>query len=139
MNVAVVYVGSCKHASKLADDMARYARTHAISSQDFQREEVVDLLLLGFDCPLIGNPKEVEAFISTLDRQHVKNIALFSLFKMNNKAMNHAIDLCYKQDLPLMREQYCCKLPLHGELSDAALQGGRIYVEDMITICKNYY
>ena len=50
-------------------------------------------------------------------------------------------DLCMKQDLPLMREQYCCKLPieLHAHLSDNAINGGVIYVDDMINICRNYY
>ena len=50
-------------------------------------------------------------------------------------------DLCMRQDLPLMREQYCCKLPieLKCQLSDNAINGGIVYVNDMINICRDYY
>ena len=127
MNIAIVYSHTSKYAHILASQMAKTARTQAISFQDFDFHAHVDLLVLGFDCPCFGKPKEVEQFIMQLDRRYVKNIALS--------------DLCMKQDLPLMREQYCCKLPieLHAHLSDNAINGGVIYVDDMINICRNYY
>lgn len=76
-----------------------------------------------------------------LNRHYVKNIALFSTFMFSSKALDDISDLCMKQDLPLMREQYCCKLPieLHAHLSDNAINGGVIYVDDMINICRDYY
>lgn len=141
MNIAIVYSHTSKYAHILASQMAKTARTQAISFQDFDFHAHVDLLVLGFDCPCFGKPKEVEQFIMQLDRHYVKNIALFSTFMFSSKALDDMSDLCMKQDLPLMREQYCCKLPieLHAHLSDNAINGGVIYVDDMINVCRNYY
>ena len=132
MNIAIVYSHTSKYAHILASQMAKTARTQAISFQDFDFHAHVDLLVLGFDCPCFGKPKEVEQFIMQLDRRYVKNIALFSTFMFSSKALDDMSDLCMKQDLPLMRE-------LHAHLSDNAINGGGIYVDDMINICRNYY
>lgn len=141
MNIAIVYSHTSKYAEKLATQMAKAARTQAIPFQDFDFHAHVDLLVLGFDCPCFGKPKEVEQFIKGLDRHYVKNIALFSTFMFSSKALDEISDLCMKQDLPLMREQYCCKLPieLKCQLSDNAINGGIVYVDDMINICRDYY
>ncbi|WP_295291699.1 hypothetical protein [uncultured Catenibacterium sp.] len=141
MNIAIVYSHTSKYAEELATQMAKAARTQAIPFQDFDFHAHVDLLVLGFDCPCFGKPKEVEQFIKGLDRHYVKNIALFSTFMFSSKALDDMSDLCMKQDLPLMREQYCCKLPieLHCHLSDNAINGGIVYIDDMINICRDYY
>ena len=141
MNIAIVYSHTSKYAEELATQMAKAARTQAIPFQDLDFHAHVDLLVLGFDCPRFGKPKEVEQFIKGLDRHYVKNIALFSTFMFSSKALDDMSDLCMKQDLPLMREQYCCKLPmeLHCHLSDNAINGGIVYIDDMINICRDYY
>ena len=141
MNIAIVYSHKSKCAQQLATMMAKTARTQAISFQDYDFDACVDLLVLGFDCPYFGKSKEVEQFVMKLNRDHVKNIALFSTFMFSSKALDDISDLCMRQDLPLMREQYCCKLPieLKCQLSDNAINGGIVYVNDMINICRDYY
>ena len=55
--------------------------------------------------------------------------------------MDKVIQLCQKQDLPLMRETYSCKKSLKSKmvLDDDVISGGRIYIEDMVNICNHYY
>lgn len=139
MNVAVVYFGS-KTAS-LADDIAREARTHAIRPEEFDFDAHVDLLMIGFDCLAYGSKlkKDIHQFISKLDREHISNVSLFSLFTFRNGLLDYVIKDCQKQDLPLLRDNYECKVPLKMRLNDTILQGARVYVDDMITIVNNYY
>ena len=75
MNIAIVYSHTSKYAHILASQMAKTARTQAIPFQDFDFHAHVDLLVLGFDCPCFGKPKEVEQFVLHLNRHYVKNIA----------------------------------------------------------------
>ncbi|MFR7591174.1 MAG: hypothetical protein ACLUVC_07020 [Longibaculum sp.] len=141
MKVVVVYTTHCKDAKLLADDMARYARTYARPITDFDFQEDVDLLVLGFEEYPCFKDKELETFIHQLSRQHIKNLALFNLFCFKNKQMDKVIDLCRQQDLPLMRETYSCKKALKSKcyLSDDIISGGREYIEDMVNICNHYY
>ena len=55
--------------------------------------------------------------------------------------MEKAIELCQKNDLPLMRETYSSKRKLRRQnrLTIDTIEGGRLYILDMITICRNYY
>jgi len=92
--------------------MARYAKTYAQSIEDFDFQEEIDLLVLGFEDYPCLNDKELTKFISSLKRQYVKNIALFNLFWYSNKQMEKAIKLCQDNDLPLMRETYSSKRKL---------------------------
>lgn len=141
MKVVVVYTSHCKDAKILAEDMARYARTYARPISDFDFQEDIDLLVLGFEEYLCFKDKELEQFIQSLSRNHVKNLALFNLFCFREKLMDKAIDMCRQQDLPLMRETYSCKKPLKHRciLSDDIISGGRVYIEDMVNICNHYY
>ncbi|BBH26908.1 hypothetical protein [Intestinibaculum porci] len=140
MNVAVVYFGK-KCTADLADDIAREARTHAITPDEYDFDSQVDLLLIGFSCFANGHKqrKEIHDFISRLDRDHVKNVSLFSLFTFKNGLLDYTIKEIQKQDLPLLRDQYECKVPMKMAITDNILQGARVYVNDMITIVNNYY
>ena len=139
MKVVVVYSQKCKETKLLAEDMARYARTYARPLSDYSFQEDVDLLVIGFEEHFFKD-KELEDFISHLSRKHVKNVALFNMFCVNNKQMDKMIELCQKQDLPLMRETYSCKKGVRSQLvlNDDVLSGGRIYIEDMMNICCHY-
>lgn len=55
--------------------------------------------------------------------------------------MEKIIQLCLKQDLPLMRETYSCKKSFKTKhhLDDDIISGGRVYIEDMVNICNHYY
>lgn len=141
MRVEVVYTTHCKDAKILAEDMARYARTYAKPISDFNFHNDVDLLVIGFEEYLCLNDKELENFIKSLSRNHIRNLALFNMFCFNSKQMEKIIELCQKQDLPLMRETYSCKKGIRSRhyLNDDILSGGRIYIEDMINICNHYY
>lgn len=141
MKVVVVYSKHCKETKMLAEDMARYAKTHAQPLSEFDFHQDVDLLVIGFEEYLCLKDKELESFICQLSRKHIKNIALFNMFCINNKQMYKMIELCQKQDLPLMRETYSCKKGLKTKcvLKDDIVSGGRVYIEDMVNICRHYY
>ena len=141
MRVEVVYTTHCKDAKILAEDMARYARTYAKPISDFNFHNDVDLLVIGFEEYPCLCDKELENFIKSLSRSHIRNLALFNMFCFNSKQMEKIIELCQKQDLPLMRETYSCKKGIRSRhyLNDDILSGGRIYIEDMINICNHYY
>lgn len=141
MRVQVVYTTHCKEAKLLAEDMARYARTYAKPMTDFDFHEEIDLLVIGFEEYPCLKDKELEEFICKLSRQYIRNVALFNLFCLKNKQMDQIIELCQKQDLPLMRETYSCKKSLFPKcvLSDDMLSDGRTYIEDMVNVCNHYY
>ena len=141
MKVVVVYTNHCKDAKLLAEDMARYAKTYARNMNQFDFEEDIDLLVLGFEEYPCLKDKELETFITRLSRKHIKNLALFNLFCFKNNEVEKIIKLCQKYDLPLMRETYSCKkgIKRKNKLSDDILSGGRIYIEDMVNICIHYY
>lgn len=141
MRVQVVYATHCKEAKLLAEDMARYARTYAKPMTDFNFHEEIDLLVIGFEEYPCLKDKELEEFICKLSRQYIRNVALFNLFCLKNKQMDQIIELCQKQDLPLMRETYSCKKGLLSKcvLSDDIISDGRTYIEDMVNVCNHYY
>lgn len=141
MKVQVVYTTHCKEAKLLAEDMARYVKTYAKPISEFDFYEDIDLLVIGFEEYPCLKDKELENFICQLSRHHIKNLALFNLFCFKSKDMDKVIKLCQQQDLPLMRETYSCKKGMKQKcvLSDDVLSGGRIYIEDMVNICINYY
>lgn len=141
MKVKVVYTSHCKDAKLLAEDIARYAKTYAQPINNFNFYEEIDLLVIGFDDYFCLKDKELEEFITKLKRQYIKNVALFNMFCFSNKKMEKAIELCQKNYLPLMRETYSSKRKLRRQnrLTIDTIEGGRLYILDMITICRNYY
>ena len=141
MKVVVVYSDRCKETKLLAQDMARYARTYARPLSSFDFDEDIDLLVVGFEENYCFKDKQLHAFLKQLSRQHIKNIALFNMFCLSNKQMDNTIKLCQDLMLPLMRETYSCKKGLRSKpfICDDILSGGRVYIEDMVNICRHYY
>ena len=141
MKVKVVYTSHCKDAKLLAEDIARYAKTYAQPMTNFNFQEEIDLLVIGFDDYLCIKDKELEDFIMKLKRKYIKNVALFNMFCFSNKKMEKAIQLCQENDLPLMRETYSSrrKLRQQNRLTNDTIEGGRLYNVDMKTICRNNY
>ncbi len=141
MRVEVVYTTHCKDAKLLAEDMARFARTYAKPISEFDYHQSIDLLVIGFEEYPCLKDKELENFIKSLSRENVRNLALFNMFCFDNKQMDRIIELCQKQDLPLMRETYSCKKGIRSKhyLNGDIISGGRVYIEDMVNICNHYY
>ena len=142
MKVRVVYTSHCRDTRLLAEAIAKQAKTMAEPIQSFHIDEPIDLLVIGFeDFNPLKKDHELEKFIASLNREKVKNIALFNLFFFDNKQMEKAIDLCIKNDLPLMRETYSSKRKLtpQNRLTKETLEGGKLYIYDMITIINHYY
>lgn len=142
MNVAIVKIGRSSNLEQVAQNMASTAQTNSLTPEEFDIHEVVDLLVVGFDANPFGHKeKRIREFISQLDRQHIKNIALFSAYSLSNRMMKSIVQLCEDRNLPLMREQFCCRFPFKAnrEVLQNAIDDARDYIEDMITICRNYY
>ena len=139
LNIAVVCSSKNKLTLQLADELARYGKTHVIEINEYDFNQKTDLLILGFSS-LPQEKKIIKSFISKLSRAHVSNFALFSTYHMNDRRMQDIISYAIKKDLPLMREQCYCKLPLFSKkLPDDIKQLSRCYIDDMITICEHYY
>ena len=103
-------------------------RTFSMSGEtDFNFHEEIDLLVIGFEEYPCLKDKELEEFICKLSREYIRIVALFNLFCLKNKQMDLIIELCQKQDLPLMRETYSCKKGLLSKcvLSDDIISDGR--------------
>ncbi|MBO6046523.1 MAG: hypothetical protein J6P61_02110 [Erysipelotrichaceae bacterium] len=140
MNIAVVCIGRSKTVYDLAQSIADAAHTNVFDSGEFNHQQVVDLLLLGFDATIIGKKKEVLKFINDLKPDNVRNVALFSLYNLSNKLMDEAITNCTNHRLPLMREQYCCHItPFTKSLPEEFKEAARLYTQDMINVVINYY
>lgn len=141
MRVEVVYTSRCKEAKVLADDIAKIAKSYAKPISDFDFDQNIDLLVIGFETLLMFDDKELTEFIKKLSRDKVKNIALFNLFCLDFGQMDRIIKLCQENNLPLLRETYSCKKALLSKhcLDDDIIAGARVYIEDMINICINYY
>ena len=106
---------------------------------DFNFHEVIDLLVFGFEAYPCLKDKELEEFICKLSREYIRNVALFNLFCLKNKQMDQIIELCQKQDLPLMRETYSCMKSFitNHHLDDDIIAGGRVLIELMVIIGKH--
>ena len=141
MNIAVVCLGKSHQIKTLADDLAREVRIYMRYPFEFSSEEHADLLLIGFDTRFFNKKREREvfSFLSRINREHIHNVALFSVYSHSNTMMKHVVSYCQKQDLPLLRDFYSAHISFHKELSDIVLQNGRVYVTDMMNIVNNYY
>ena len=62
MNVVVVYSDKCKETKLLAQDMAIYARTYARPLSNFDFNEDIDLLVVGFEENYCFKDKQLHHF-----------------------------------------------------------------------------
>lgn len=140
MKVEVLYTNKSKHIQPVAEAMARWVKTYAKTIDQFDTKGPIDLLVIGFDDHK-RHDKELEAFIKSLNRSIVHNVALFNAFYINDHKMKQMIQLCQETDLPLMREQYSFKLTFKQlkEIDPTVIDGARLYVEDMVNLVRNYY
>ena len=75
LNIAVVCSSKNKLTLQLADELARYGKTHVIEINEYDFNQKTDLLILGFSS-LPQEKKIIKSFISKLSRAHVSNFAL---------------------------------------------------------------
>lgn len=141
MKVEILYTSKSKHVKPIADEMARWVKTYSKDISQFQPDRNIDLLVIGFDDNILKKDKELIDFITKLNRSNIKNIALFNAFYLNDKKIRSIIKLCQQNDLPLMREQYTWKItPKQFKLIDQhVIDTARLYIEDMVTIVRDYY
>lgn len=140
MKVDIVYTPKSKYIKYVADEMARWVKTHAQDLNHYQKGRDVDLLVIGFDDTLFED-KQLLEFIQSLSRQNAKNVALINCFFINNKRLMKVIHLCQDQQLPLMREQYTFKMSFNQrkEIDPTIIDNARLYIEDMVNVIRNYY
>jgi len=139
MNIIVVTTDQDKKVRALGHEIADCVRAQCVSPESFDENAVYDLVVIGFSCRGKAK-KKADAFVQKLDRAHVHNVALFSAFCFSNKLMAHVIDTCKACDLPLMREQYICKIkPFAKCLPAGVVDTARSYITDMVTVCRDYY
>ena len=141
MKIKILYTNRSEKTKILADEMARWVKTHAEKLNDSANDEVSDLLVIGFDSTLLFKEKKLEEYLYSLDREHVKNIAFFNVYHLTNKQMKKMIKICQERHLPLMREQYTCKIRLgkNKGLDRETIEGARLFIEDMVNIVRDYY
>ncbi|MDD8048679.1 MAG: hypothetical protein PHH04_03640 [Thomasclavelia sp.] len=145
MKVSILYTNKSKYSKCVLETVARWVKNHAESIDHYHNEDV-DLMIIGFDDTLMDD-KELLAFINSLSRKHVSNLALINCFYLNDKQASKIIKVCQENDLPLMREQYLFKINLNemvkyrkcGRIQADVIDGARTYVEDMINVINNYY
>ena len=86
MKIDIVYTTKSKYIKCVADEMARWVKTHAQDLNHYHSDHDVDLLVIGFDDTLFED-KQLLEFIQSLSRQNVKNLALINCFFINNKSI----------------------------------------------------
>lgn len=140
MRIEILYTSKSRHIKPVAEAMARWVRTYAKTIDDFDDCGCVDLMIIGFD-DSSWKDSQLESFIKNLNRQKVRNVALFNAFYINDHKMKNMIKLCQETDLPLMREQYSFKLTFKQlkEIDQNVIDGARLYVEDMVNLVRDYY
>ena len=132
MKIDIVYTTKSKYIKCVADEMARWVKTHAQDLNHYHSDHDVDLLVIGFDDTLFED-KQLLEFIQSLSRQNVKNLALINCFFINSKRLMKV--------LPLMREQYTFKMSFdqRKEINPLIIDNARLYIEDMVNVIRNYY
>lgn len=142
MKIKILYTNRSEKTKILADEMARWVKTHAEKLNDSTlQDEVLDLLVIGFDSTLFFKEKKLEEYLYSLDREHVKNIAFFNVYYLTNQQLKKIIKICQEKHLPLMREQYTCKVRIgkNKGLDRTTIEGARLFIEDMVNIVRDYY
>ena len=121
MKIDIVYTTKSKYIKCVADEMARWVKTHAQDLNHYHSDHDVDLLVIGFDDTLFED-KQLLEFI-------------------NSKRLMKVIHLCQNQQLPLMREQYTFKMSFdqRKEINPLIIDNARLYIEDMVNVIRNYY
>ena len=112
---------------------------YKVNQEDNQITLKLDILNEKLDLLNKKREREVFSFLSRLNREYINNVALFSVYSHSNKMMKHVVSYCQKQDLPLLRDLYSVQVSFSKELPPSVLQGGRVYVDDMVNIVNNYY
>lgn len=140
MKVEILYTTKSKHVKPVAEKMAMWVKSHAKNIDEYDKNIPVDLLVVAFDDSFLKD-KELCAFIQSLNRNTVKNLALVNAFYLNDKKIKTMITLCQQTDLPLMREQYSWKITWKqvNAVDQCVIDGARLYIEDMVNIIRNYY
>ncbi|WP_249028685.1 hypothetical protein [Tannockella kyphosi] len=140
MKVAIVHPRNAKKSEVVSKEVAKWARSYSQVIEEYNPNTSVDLIVIVFD-EWCFDYKTMQSFIKRLSRDYVKNICIINTFYITNKRLDKVVKLCQGLHLPLMREQYSCKLQLknYKVVPREALDGARLYVEDMVHIIQNYY
>lgn len=139
MKIGIVYSKKNKQAQLLVNDLIKEVRSIPVTMEDFNFNESYDYLVIVYEQSL--NNKQIKELINQLSKNYVKNVSLIYMYKLSDKYINKMVDLTHKNDIPLMRETYTCKIPLLSKpyLKEEVLSRGRTYINDMVTIIHNYY
>ncbi len=140
MKIEVIYTKKTKYTKDILEAMARYVKTYPKDMEQYNHQEITDLLVIGFD-ETVMSEQELFLFIDKIDRNYVKNICLVNTFILRNKKMSEVVNRCHKNRLPLMREQFSIKLnrTCFKEMPQLAKDNARIYIEDMVNVINQYY
>ena len=78
MRIEILYTSKSRHIKPVAEAMARWVKTCAKTIDDFDNCGCVDLMVIGFD-DSSWKDCQLESFIKNLNRQKVRNVALFKI------------------------------------------------------------
>lgn len=140
MVIKIVYSHKTPYIETIANELARYLNVRASKMKDFEFDDKIDLLIISFGDGF-GKDKELECFMQKVNRDQVKNVIFITGYYFNNKKLKSTVDLAYKYDVPLMRQQYCFKQSLfkRNEIETDVIDDARVYLEDMVNIVRDYY
>ncbi|WP_370805143.1 hypothetical protein [Faecalibacillus intestinalis] len=79
MKIDIVYTTKSKYIKCVADEMARWVKTHAQDLNHYHSDHVVDLLVIGFDDTLFED-KQLLEFIQSLKSAKCKKCCINQLF-----------------------------------------------------------
>ncbi len=124
MNIAIRYFTRTGHMKKMAEAICEVTGIKA-ETIDVPVTEEVDILFLGSAVYAAGIDKRMKNFISTLDKDKVKNVINFSSAAVLPSSYSQIKGLLEKQDIPVDSREFHCR----GQFS--ALHRGRPNEKDL--------
>jgi flavodoxin len=137
MTVAVRYLSKTGNTKKVAEAIAAAAGVEALSLDGAAGiNETTDVLFLGAAVYAFGVDETVTAFIARLDKDKVKQAAVFSTTAMVPSARPHIKKLLDAQGIPLLDSEFHCrgefKFLHHGRPNAADLAAAAAFTRSVM-------
>ncbi len=109
MKIKIIYHSRTGNTKKVAEAISEAINVIAEPIPEKGLDEPVDLLFIGNGIYMGKADMTIENFIKTLNRDMVKNAAVFGTFGGQNKAIEMMKELLEKQGIHVMDESFGCR------------------------------